>query len=42
MLLRRKYKKKLPLTPQNKVTIVLKVLFEFEKVADVAKEFRVS
>ena len=31
-----------PLTPQNKVTIALRVLVEFEKVSDVAKEFRVS
>ena len=41
-MLKRKKKSKPPLTPQDKVAITLKILVEFEKVADVAKEFRVS
>ncbi len=40
--LRRKMKKKPPLTPQDKVAIALKVLVDFDKLADVAKEFRVT
>ena len=40
--LKRKLKKKPPLTPQDKVAIALKVLVDFDKLAEVAKEFRVS
>ena len=41
-LLKRKKKKKPPVSIADKVSIACKVLIDFEKVADVAKEFRVS
>ena len=39
---KRKKKKKPPVSLDEKVSIACKILIDFEKAADVAKEFRVS